>query len=169
MNAQATKFPTEEHQKMWDMIKDIRFCQMVTHDAGDRLSARPMSALKRDEEDALWFFTAVDSGKVQAIEENHGVLLAYSDTDANTWVSITGRASIVQDREKIAALWNEGARGWFPKGPDDPRLCLIKVAPEAAEYWDAPSSSFVIAWGYAKARLTGQQPELGDSGRVRLS
>ena len=48
-----------------------------------------------------------------------------------------------------------------PKGPDDPSICLIHVNVESAEYWDAPSSAWVYAYGYAKARLTGAAPHPG--------
>ena len=47
---------------------------------------------------------------------------------------------------------------WFPKGPDDPAICLIRVGVESAEYWDAPAASWVYAYGYVKARLTGEPP-----------
>lgn len=57
---------------------------------------------------------------------------------------------------------------WFPDGPDDSAIALIEVRVETAEYWDSPSSAMVYAYGYAKARLTGTPPDLGENETVRF-
>ncbi|MBX9739389.1 MAG: pyridoxamine 5'-phosphate oxidase family protein, partial [Beijerinckiaceae bacterium] len=59
-------------------------------------------------------------------------------------------------------------RVWFPKGPDDPEITLLAVDVEEAEYWDAPSSAMIIAFGYAKARLTGEPPQMGENKVVKF-
>ena len=64
-----------------------------------------------------------------------------------------------RDPAKVQSLWSEALRVWFPKGPEDPDITLIKVEVDTAEYWDAPSSAWVYAMGYAKARLTGEPPK----------
>lgn len=48
-------------------------------------------------------------------------------------------------------------KAWFPNGPDDPKLALLKVEVDQAEYWDGPSSTMVQLIGFAKATLTGQR------------
>lgn len=173
MNAQLSKphpvSPDEAREKVWELIKDIRICQLVTQDESGRLYARPMSAMEHDNEGNLWFFTALDSPKAREIQSNPSVLLSYSDADKNNYVSISGNAAIVRDRAKIDELWSEFVRTWFPEGKDDPNLCLIKVEPDTAEYWDSPSSAFVLAYGYAKTRLTGNPPRMGENEKVRLS
>jgi len=158
----------EERQKVRDLIKDISFCQLVTQDDAGRMYARPMMAQEQDANDDLWFFTAADSPKVEEIRRNPQVLLTYSDPQKNSYVSVSGTAEVFRDQSRINQLWGEGARAWFPAGPTDPNLCLVRVMPESAEYWDAPSSAFVIAYGYAKARLTGERPEGGENKIVQM-
>ena len=65
-------------------------------------------------------------------------------------------------------LWSEGLRTWFPKGSDDPRIALIKVDVDMAEYWDSPSSTMVYAYGYLKAITTGERPNPGENASVRF-
>jgi general stress protein 26 len=163
-----TRDDMQSRAKVWDMVKDIRIALMVTQDGSGMLHARPMSAVKREGEH-LWFMTRGDSHKITEIKQHSHVLLSYSEPKDQNYVSINGNAEIVNDRAKIKELWSEFLRTWFPKGPDDPAIALIRVDAEAAEYWDSPSSAFVYAYGYVKARLTGKIPEeLGDVAHVNL-
>ena len=62
---------------------------------------------------------------------------------------------------------DRSARGWFPKGTEDPELALIRVTIEDAEYWDAPNGKMVVLFAYAKAVLTGEKPgNIGEHARV---
>ena len=45
---------------------------------------------------------------------------------------------------------------------------MVKVEVQQAEYWDAPSSTMLHAYGYLKATLTGKSPEPGGHGTVKL-
>ncbi len=155
-------------EKVWHMVRDIKICTLVTQGADGTLRARPMGTLRRQHEGALWFFTKAHSPKVQDVMANEAVLVAYADPAHETYVSINGTAEISHDRAKIRELWAEPMRIWLPDGPNDPDLALIRVVPEAAEYWDGPSSAFVMAYGYIKARLTGHAADIGETGNVRM-
>ena len=158
----------DEREKVFDMIKDIKLAMMVTQDIDGTMYARPMAVQKTDSRDFLWFFTGLDSPKVEEIRENPKILLSYAESDGSTFVSVSGTAEIVRDQTKIDELWTEGLKAWFLEGKDDPNICLIKVDPTSAEYWDQPSSKFVQAFGYVKARITGEPEKMGDNRTVRL-
>ena len=153
----------QAQEKVWDLIKDIKVAQLVTHSADDGLHARPMVAQQDRFAGELWFFSWANSAKTREIKDDQNVLLAYSDPNQQNYVSLTGRAQVVRDREKIKELWSEAMRTWFPKGADDPDIALIRVRVESAEYWDSPSSTLVYAYGYAKAVLTGESPSPGEN------
>ena len=55
-------------------------------------------------------------------------------------MSVSGKASIVADKAKIAELWSPAMNIFFPGGKDDPNLRLIRVRAESAEYWDGPGT-----------------------------
>ena len=148
--------------KVWEMIKDVTIAMMVTSDDEGIMRSRPMAAKQDEFSGDLWFFTDVQSGKIDEIEGNPQVLLGYSSPSKQEYVSINGTASIVRDRAKIKDLWSEAMRVWFPKGAEDADIALIKVSIDQAEYWDAPSAAMVLAVGYVKARLTGKRPNPGE-------
>lgn len=158
----------ESREKVWDMIKDIKVAMLVTMDSEGHHFARPMVAQEPDEHHDLWFFTSLDSPKVDEIMANPEVLLSYADTGSNAYVSISGEAAVVRDRSKIDELWTESMKAWWPKGTDDPNVSLICVTPKSAEYWDGPASTVVQAFGYLKARITGEAEKMGENRTVRL-
>ncbi len=158
----------DKRSKIVEMIRGIRIASFVTMDEDGLLRSRPMAPQHYGEAGEIWFFTNVKSGKVDEIEGTPEILLSFSNPETQDYVSMNGRAEIVRDKEKTAKLWSEVARVWFPGGPSDPDLVLIRFQADAAEYWDSPSASMMIAYGYLKARLTGKAPNLGEQDKVRF-
>ncbi|HEX8298102.1 MAG TPA: pyridoxamine 5'-phosphate oxidase family protein, partial [Rubricoccaceae bacterium] len=151
-----------------DMIKDARISTLTTVDADGTLWARPMAIQTDDFAGTLHYFTHVDTEKVAHVEKNPNVAVAFSDPKTQNYVTLAGTASVLNDRAKIAELWSEPMRTWFPEGKDDADLRLLRVDVQRAEYWDSPSSVVVHAYGYVKAVLTGSPPNPGDHGTVEL-
>jgi general stress protein 26 len=116
---------------------------MLTTVDGDVLRSRPMATQDVEFNGDLWFFTSNRSHKMEEIEKDNRVCVAYSDPGSNTYISVSGRGTMVTDRAKIDELWSPVHKAWFPDGKDDPTLCLLKVSVEQAEYWDSPSSTLV--------------------------
>lgn len=157
----------ESIKKLKELIEDIDFAMLTTLN-GEKLHSRPMSTQQVEFDGDLWFFTSDKTHKVEEIEKDNRVNLAYSKPESNTYISVFGRASLVKDRAKIEELWNPIYKAWFPKGLDDPSLVLLKVTVEEAEYWDSPSSTIVQIVGFIKALATGQQADGGDHGKMKL-
>jgi general stress protein 26 len=159
---------TSQHaEKVWDLIKNIDFCMFVTHcgTTGD-IRGRPMSSVIRPEEQAIYFLTDARQRKQNEIVENNHVCLAYADTSGHDYVSISGQATISDDRAKIADIWTPSAQAWWD-GPDDPNIRLIRVIPSEAEFWDSPGA-IVTYVKMAAAALTGNRPDLGENKKVSL-
>lgn len=150
------------------MIKGIRIAMMTTTGRDGILHSRPMATQQADFDGDLWFFTDSESGKVYEIDRENHVNINYADPGDNRYVSVSGRASVVRDREKVRELWSPIHKAWFPNGPDDPNLTLLKVGVDQAEYWDGPSSTMVQIIGFAKAALTGQRYIPGDHDKLDL-
>ena len=102
------------------------------------------------------------------IERDHHVNVSYARPEDQRYVSLSGTARLVRDREKIKELWNPALKAWFPQGMDDPEIALIKVRVEQAEYWDSPSSAMAHVAGYVKAVATGQPYRPGENEKVNL-
>lgn len=158
----------EAADKLWDMIKGVRVAMMTTLDDNGRLNSRPMATLSHAgfEDGTLWFFTRADSHKVSELDRHWRVNLAYANPDKEDYVSLSGVAEVVRDQDKIRFLWRDIMTTWFPQGPDDPEIALLRIAVDQAEYWDSPSSAMVYAYGYVKAKITGESPDPGENVKI---
>lgn len=157
---------------LWKMIKDIQFGMFVTRHHGGQheghMHSRPMTTQNEDLKDGrLWFFMSRQNGPVGDLEADPTVNVSYSDPDADTYVSVSGTAHVVNDVERTRELWNTAAEAWFPGGPEDPDLALVAVRIEHAHYWDVKENQLTQLFVMVKAALTGKQAQLGESGEVR--
>lgn len=155
-------------QTLKEKIENIEVCMFTTLDQSGMLVSRPMATRQMDPDGTLWFFTNEFSEKVEDVEMFENINLAYSDVGKQTYVSIAGSGELVNDRNRIEQLWSPMLKAWFPKGLEDPRLCLIKVIPHTAEYWNATSSKMEQIFKMAKAIVKGKQYESGEHGKVNL-
>lgn len=158
----------ENIKKINELIKGIEFAMLTTQDPDGNLHSRPMGTQKIDFDGTFWFFTGRESAKIHAIENDAHVNLAYSHPSRNTYVSIAGVASLVEDRAKAEELWTPAMKAWFPEGLEDPNLALLRVDPLNAQYWDAPHSSIVQFIGFTKAILTGKPYSGGENKKINL-
>jgi general stress protein 26 len=156
-------------QKLAELIRDMKFAMLTTLDPDGCLRSRPMATQNREFDGDLWFFTSKNSGKISSIQNDQHVNVAFADPDDQRYVSVSGRAEIVSDRQKISELWSPAMQTWFPKGKDDPQISLIRVRAESAEYWDSPSSAIVHLIGFAKAMITGERPHPGENERMDIA
>ena len=163
----SDKTHSEATQKMWSMMKDIGFAMMTTED-GDNLRARPMVAAQKDFDGSLWFYTRASSHKVDEAKDQR-VGVTYAEPAKQEYVSLSGHARLVRDKAAITEHWQESLRAWFPKGTDDPDIALLRVEITEAEYWDAPNSKMIHAYGYVKAVLTGTPPSSGENEKISFA
>jgi general stress protein 26 len=160
--------PTREEaiKKLHDLIKGIKTASLVTVDNNGQLHSRPMVTQEAEFNGDVWFFTARDTDKTYESEMHPQVNVTYAS--GNTFVSLAGRASIVDDVAKKKELWKESLRVWFENGPEDPNVVLLKVEGDEAQYWDAPDGPIGSLVAMAKVVLTGNKNAAGESAKVNL-
>jgi general stress protein 26 len=154
--------------QIYDKIKDIKFAMLTSLGEDGLLRSRPMSTTKVQNDGQLWFFTYDETEKTDEIDKQPEVNLAYADISNNTYVSVSGRARIVHDKNKMEQLWNPLFRSWFPKGLDQPGIALLAVTIEQAEFWDNTSSKMVQLFQMAKAIFTGAQANQGEHKEIKI-
>jgi general stress protein 26 len=162
---------TASREKLWDLIKDIKFAMFTTHHRNGHLHSRPMTTQNRkvDEDSSLWFFMSASSEPVADLRADPEVNVAYSDPDKDAYVSVSGLARVVDNPAKKEQLWNKMNEAWFPQGPTDPDLALIQVQITHADYWDVKASKLVQLITMAKAALTGHPPhDMTQHGEIRM-
>ena len=159
-----------DFEKLKEMIKDIDFCMLSTIDENGYLHSRPMSLNSEvDEEANLWFFTSLNSLKAHEIERSPQVNASFSNPEESQYVSLSGTAELVTDRAKIKELWKPALNAWFPDGPEQSDLALLKVRVERAEYWDSPSSTVAQVFSFVSAIVSGKQVEIGENKKLNLT
>ena len=162
---------TSEHDKLWELIKDTRF-GMLTHRHSDgQLHSHPLTTQNKkvDEQSTLYFFVPKNGDIVRHVATDPSVNVAYANTDADSYVSVTGSASVLEDQAKKEELFNPAAKAWFPGGATDPNLALLAVRILDAEYWDVDDSKMVQLLKMAKAAVTGQPPQnLGEHKKLNV-
>ena len=158
-----------DFQKLREMIKDIDFCMLTTVDENNDLHGRPMSLNSEvDQEGNLWFFTSSESHKVSELTRTPKCNVSFSDPDNSRFVSITGKAELVQERGKIEELWKPELKAWFPEGTDQPDLALLRIGIEKAEYWDSPSSKVAQVVSFVSALVKGESAGWGENKKLDL-
>lgn len=92
--------------------------------------------------------------------------LAFADTSGNKYVSLTGEATVTNDRAKISELWTPDNKAFWDS-KDDPDIRLITFAPDDAEVWDSPGM-IVATVKMLTAAVTGAKVELGNNRKVTM-
>jgi general stress protein 26 len=157
-----------EIDRVWEMAKKIGTCMLVTS-TGAGMRARPMHALPDRDRGCIWFVTDHRGAKDEEIKDSPVVCLAFADTGSNTYLSITGGAEVLRDVAKAKELWSNEAQAWWPNGPADPEVRVLRIVPEKAEFWDTRGNSITVALKLVAARATGRPPELGENKKVSMT
>lgn len=157
----------EKFEKLKDLIKDIHIAMLTTVETDGSLRSRPMATTGIKENNVLWFFTKIDSPKISEIEHDRHVNVNYMDRDKERYISVSGKAAIVKDQNKINELWTPVLKAWFDS-KDDPQVALLRVEVEKAEYWDAPSGKLKQTFEMARTALTGHEYSQGEHEKLNF-
>lgn len=160
------------HETLWDLIKDIKFGMLTHRHADGELHSHPLTTQNKamDEGATLYFFISRSSEiATQVVHDDH-VNVSYTDPGKDSYVSVAGRALIVEDMGKKEALWSSMAKAWFPGGPTDPNLALLQVHISHAEYWNVKESKMVQVVKMVTAAITGTPPSsMGEHKELNMS
>jgi len=166
-NPEASHIQHAEPDEVWNLIRSIRFVMFTSRDEGGLLQSRPMTvqSVAQDDED-LWFFMSRGSDVLAHIAREPRVNVAYADPGADVYVSIAGTAGVVEDAAMKDRLFSPMARAWFPDGPGDPDLALVRVSMLDTEYWIVRENRIVQMLKMARAAVTGTLPSIGEHGTL---
>lgn len=170
----AEKKP-EQLDELYQLIEKIEVAMLTTRRPDGRLVSRPMATQEREPFADLWYVTDIESHKLDELEHDPNVNLAFYDTKSREWISVSGTASISTDRERIRALYKPDWKMWFGEvdevrdgGPDDPRLALILVNADTVIYMKQEKPRPVVLFELARGMVTGDQPDVGEVKRLSM-
>ena len=161
---------------LYGLIEGIEIAMFTTRRPDGHLVSRPMATQTQAEGTDLWFVTDIDTHKLDELEFDPHVNLAYYRDRTREWVSVSGTATVIQDRRAIRELYRPDWKAWFGDeggerngGPDDPRIALILVDVHAVTYLKVDKPRPVVLFEVAKAMATGTPPKVGEQRHVSAS
>jgi general stress protein 26 len=150
----------EQQEHFRRLLSRFSTAMLVTHGQADSFHARPMALAQIEPDCGVWFLTHRESAKAHEIQTDTRVLVI-CQREHDAYLTLSGRATLVENRAKTEAIWKEPFRVWFPDGVEDPDLVLISVIPEDGEFWDNSGfrkiKSFMES---AAAYVAGRQPRI---------
>ena len=151
--------PTNTRENLHDILDNFDTAMMIVNGGDGHVHGRPMAIALLHENAEIYFVTNIESPKIADIQANPTVTLTFQSS--SQFVSLSGRATVVRDKALIDDLWKESLKLWFPKGKDDPAICLIHFSPEDGEYWNnAGAQGLKYAFEAVKAYVKGETAKM---------
>jgi len=153
--------------RVWDILESSSVGMLTTCFEGG-LRARPLDARPDRSAGVIFFVIDVRGLKDNEVKARSEVCFTVIDAEQRAYLSITGHATTLYDEALLRKVWKRSDDVWWPGGPQDENVRVLRLEPRTADLWDGPASSAVAAFEMSKARLTGQEPNLGENRKVSL-
>ena len=159
----------KSHEVLWDLIKDTRFCMLSHRHADGSLHSHPLTTQNKalDEGATLYFFVSRKSEVGTRLRQDGNVGLSYANPKDDTWVSVSGTATVVEDAQKKKDLFGTIDKAWFD-GPQDPDMELVEVHIDEAEYWNVKENKLLQLLKMGTAAVTGSRPKMGEHAELKF-
>jgi general stress protein 26 len=141
-------------RRVVEIAQDARFCLITSAATDGALHARPMAPQQVNDDLEAWFFISRTSDQARDLAARPDVNLSFDGS--GDWLSVAGRATLVDDRSMVREMWNPVVGAWFPDGPDDHDVVLLRVDAESAEYWKEPGGRLASLLSFVKATPRGE-------------
>ena len=125
------KKDTELLKAAREIIADAGTCALVTLDEHGSPRVRAMDPFPPEEDFTIWFGTNKNSRKVKQIKRDPRVNLYYMENDNSSYVTISGKAELIDDPEMKQKYWKDQWNAFYDENKEN--YLLIKVTPEWLE------------------------------------
>lgn len=125
---------------------------LTTVGADGRLRCRPMAMRQQVRGEEIWFATSASATKCKDLEADPRCALVLYDAEDGTTLSISGRGEVLRDRKLALALWDVSWSRWFPGGPAQKGLALVRVIPEHVERHDGRTGKVEVLYASDRPR-----------------
>jgi general stress protein 26 len=113
-----------------EIMAASKMCGFVSMD-GKNPQIRTMDPFQPEVDFTIWLATNPASRKVKQLKRNSNVALYYADPSENGYVTVYGKAILVNDSIEKARHWKEEWNPYYPNR--DTQYLLIKVVPSYLE------------------------------------
>ncbi|KAI8591590.1 putative bli-3 protein [Geranomyces variabilis] len=168
-NLDETSSNEQQIAELYKLIDGIETAMLTTRNSNGQLVSRAMQTRQRVAGADIWFVTNIKSHKLDDLHFDPNVNVAYYKPSTSDWVSVSGTATISQDKAKIAELYQPDLKAWFGDLGDgihngevnDPRIALVFVKAESVHYQMQNKSTPRVLFEIVRGSLTGERPAVG--------
>lgn len=134
---ERSAFTADELKPVAEALRDIDICMLTTR-SQEGLHNRPMSNNRQVEYDGdTWFFAFRDSRLAREIQADPRIALGYAANDRGVWLAMEADAELVNDADEKRERWFDELDRWFPNGPEDENVTLIRASATRIRSWGA--------------------------------
>ncbi|KAJ3065273.1 hypothetical protein HK102_007944, partial [Quaeritorhiza haematococci] len=159
----------EQIRDLYKLVDELMVCMFTTRRPDGHLVSRAMRVQQRTSGVDLWFVTNNQSFKVDEIKNDAHVNLSFYKDATGEWISLSGTAKMVEDKEKVKEMYTPDLKAWFADlndgvhtgEADDPRMNLIFFETHSAHYQLQDRTRAGVLYQIAKGTLTGEVPKVG--------
>jgi len=145
--------------ELWKRLADEKVAMLATRDAEGTPIARPVMPVRIEPEGRVWLFTAADGDIAGDLDRDAHVHLIFANPGDELYVSLNGVAQVLHDPATALEIWSPTAGVWYPGGPGDPNLALVRIDVHRGDYWDMKDLSLVRFFKLATAAVVGVRPD----------
>jgi len=150
----------EAKDKIKELAEGIDFNMMVTNLYEKPPHTQSMSTKKVDSDGNIWFLSSTKNEHLMNLQVNNEVQLLYSKPNSMKFLSVFGKADIVNDRAIFEERYQSTDDAWF-EGIDYPNLRAISVSPIVAKYWEPKNNKAITLLKMAYGAVTESKTEVG--------
>ena len=125
------------------LIEGVPIAVLTSCDEHGSMHSRPVATQNLLFDGELWFFNTRGSRLVANLQVHPQVNLGYAHGGRHTYVSITGRAAVIDDLQQVRMLWRLIYPTRFPHGAEDPDLALVRITITHANSWEPSGHSLI--------------------------
>ena len=114
-----------------EIIREAGHCALITMDENNVPQVRTMDAFLPDDDFTIWLATNPKSRKVSQINANSSVVVFYNSKNDNGYVSVHGKAELINDKQARQKYWKEGWEKFYANRDD--AYLLIRIKPDYLE------------------------------------
>ncbi len=163
-----TEIRSEPLQLISRLIEGVMFSALTTSDDDGSLHSRPMVVLQPTFEGDLYFIASRSSRLVANIRHHSLVNVSFDHQSRQTYVSMSGIASVVDDPQRVKNIWRPLFNSWFTYGATDPDVALIHVVINHADTWEPLGHPLIHPPGEQPAWVEGGSPTHSLHRRINL-
>lgn len=154
-------------EKLKNLIEESKVVMMATRLDKIPFSVCPMTLQEIDDQGDIWFLSSKDSSHFHDITYDNRVQVIYLDEKNQTYISIFGTATHIEDIKKVEDLWNPIMNNWY-KDKNDANLTLLNLNIENAFYWDYDENKLVSFFKMISTSVSDGKTDIGEKGRINL-